>query len=71
MTNDATFVYSYIESWSLGDWQSPLMTLLWWLIDPIAPGAGSMFLLVAALYWLGFGLIGARRRAPFALARRR
>ena len=56
MTNDATYVHSYIESWSLGDWQSPLMTMLWWLIDPVAPGGGSMFLFVAALYWLGFGL---------------
>ena len=58
MTNDATYVHSYIESWSLGDWQSPLMTILWWLIDPVAPGGGSMFLFVAALYWLGFGLTG-------------
>ena len=64
MTNDATYVHSYIEHWSLGDWQSPLMTILWWLIDPIAPGPGSMFLLTVALYWLGFGLIG------YAVARR-
>jgi len=55
LTNDATYVYSYIAQWSLGDWQSPLMTILWWLIDPISPGPGSMFLLIATLYWLGFG----------------
>ncbi len=57
LTNDATYVHSYIQDWQLGDWQSPLMTMLWWLIDPIAPGSGSMFLLIVTLYWLGFGLI--------------
>src|SRR5262249_25347434 len=30
---------------------------LWWAIDPISPGSGSMFLLVAFLYWLGFALV--------------
>ncbi len=59
MTNDATYVHGFIEGWHLGDWQSPLMTMLWWLIDPISPGPGSMFLLTAAMYWLGFGVIAA------------
>jgi hypothetical protein len=71
LTNDATYVHSYIRDWELGDWQSPLMTLVWWLIDPIAPGPGSMFLLIVTLYWLGFGLIAltvARRSAALALA---
>jgi len=69
MTHDATFAYSYISNWHLGDWQSPLMTILWWLIDPISPGPGSMFLLAAGLYWLSFALIGAavaRRRSGLA-----
>jgi hypothetical protein len=41
------------------------MGALWRLIDPIAPGALSMFLLTATLYWLGFGLLAliAARRA--------
>jgi len=71
MTNDATFVYQYTKQWRFGDWQSPLMTLLWWLIDPIAPGPASMFLLVAALYWLSFAVIAltvARRSRALALA---
>jgi hypothetical protein len=59
LTNDATFVHGYVKQWHLGDWQSPVMTMLWWLIDPIAPGPGSMFLLDAALYWLGFGIVAA------------
>jgi hypothetical protein len=70
LTNDATYVYSYVQDWHLGDWQSPLETLLWWLIDPIAPGSGSMFLLTVTLYWLGFGLIAltvARRSMALAL----
>jgi hypothetical protein len=71
LTNDATYVYSYIAPWRLGDWQSPLMTMTWWLIDPISPGPGSMFLLITTLYWLGFGVIAftvARRSTMLALA---
>jgi hypothetical protein len=66
LTNDGTFVHGYVEEWHLGDWQSPAMTILWWLIDPIAPGSGSMFLFTAGLYWLGFGLTAASvaRRFP-------
>ena len=70
LTNDATYVYSYIAQWHLGDWQSPLMTIVWWLIDPISPGPGSMFLLEITLYWLGFGVIAlavARRSTLLAL----
>ena len=57
MTFDAKFVYEDISKGTLGDWQSPVMTWLWGLIDPIAPGPGSMFLLIATLYWFGFGLL--------------
>jgi hypothetical protein len=71
LTNDATYVYSYIQDWHLGDWQSPLETMVWWLIDPIAPGPGSMFLLIVILYWFGFGVVAltvARRSVALALA---
>jgi len=57
MTYDAKFVYEDIAKGMRGDWQSPVMTVLWGLIDPIAPGPASMFLLIAAFYWLGFGLL--------------
>src|SRR5882672_9213502 len=63
MTYDAKFVHDDIGKGVLGDWQSPVMTVLWGMIDPVAPGAGSMFLLIATSYWLGFGLLA------FALAR--
>jgi hypothetical protein len=71
MTNDANYVHSYIQDWHLGDWQSPLQTMIWWLIDPIAPGPGSMFLLIVTLYWLGFAAVAltvARRSAALAFA---
>ncbi len=64
MNWDAKYVYSYIAAGPAGDWQSPLMTALWAVIDPIAPGAGSMFLLMAVTYWLAFAalaLVLARR----------
>jgi hypothetical protein len=71
MTVDARYVYADMRSWQLNDWQSPVMALLWWLIDPVAPGALSMFLLISALYWLGFGALAltvARRSAWLGVA---
>jgi hypothetical protein len=64
LTVDAGFVYGFMKDWRFGDWQSPLMSMLWWLIDPISPGSGSMLLLSATLYWTGFALVA------LALARR-
>jgi hypothetical protein len=70
-TIDARYVYADAMAWRFGDWQSPAMGVLWRLIDPIAPGAASMFLLTAALYWLAFGtlaLVAARRSVWLGLA---
>lgn len=64
MTYDAKFVYQDVLKGFRGDWQSPVMTSLWALVDPLAPGPASMFLLTAGLYWLGFGVLA------LALARR-
>lgn len=57
MNFDARYVYSYIAPHTYGDWQSPVMTVLWGLIDPIAPGSASMFLLIATVYWLSFAVL--------------
>src|SRR5262252_1219402 len=57
MTFDAKYLHEYAMNGTMGDWQSPVMVWLWRLIDPIAPGAASMFLLIATTYWLGFGLL--------------
>ncbi len=67
ITVDARYVYAEARAWHFGDWQSPAMGLLWRLIDPLAPGALSMFLLTATLYWLSFGLLAfiALRRSPW------
>ena len=70
-TVDARYVYADAMAWHFGDWQSPAMVVLWRLIDPIAPGASSMFLLTATLYWLAFGtlaLVAARRSLWLGLA---
>ena len=64
MTYDARFVYADSAGRARGDWQSPVMASLWRLIDPISPGSGSVFLMVATLYWLAFGLLAV------AMARR-
>jgi hypothetical protein len=66
-TVDARYVYADAQAWRFGDWQSPMMAVLWRLVDPIAPGSLSMFLLTATLYWLGFGLLAliAVRRAAW------
>lgn len=56
LTVDAWWVYKAITD-GPGDWQSPAMSVLWRVIDPIAPGSLSMFLLMAALYWASFALV--------------
>ena len=56
MSIDAEWVYKAALD-GLGDWQSPVMTVLWRAIDPIAPGSLSMLLLMLAFYWGGFGLV--------------
>ncbi|MGP0092604.1 MAG: hypothetical protein ACLPKB_22085 [Xanthobacteraceae bacterium] len=65
MTYDARYVYSAIAEGRVGDWQSPAMTAVWALIDPVAPGSASMFLLIAALYWLAFAVL-AFSTAPYS-----
>ena len=71
MTYDAKYVHADIATGFLGDWQSPVMTVLWGAIEPLAPGSASMFLLTATLYWLGFAILAlsiVRRSFATALA---
>lgn len=56
-TFDAHYIYMDMVKGFYGDWQSPVMIVLWRLIDPIAPGLGSLLLLTAALYWLAFAVV--------------
>jgi hypothetical protein len=67
ITVDARYVYDDARASNLGDWQSPVMGVLWLVIDPLAPGAWCMFLLTITLYWLGFGLtaLAVARRSAF------
>ena len=66
MTFDALYIYKDMAKGFYGDWQSPVMIVLWSLIDPIAPGTGSLLLLTVTLYWLAFGVVAltVARRAP-------
>jgi hypothetical protein len=57
MTFDAWYMHSEAVRGDAEDWQSPVMTKLWALIDPLAPGAASMFLSIATLYWLAFAVL--------------
>jgi hypothetical protein len=67
MTFDARYIYEDMAKGIFGDWQSPAMVLLWSLVDPIAPGPGSLLLLTAALYWLAFAVVAliVARRSPW------
>src|SRR3954470_21077794 len=67
MTFDARYVYQDIAKGFFGDWQSPVMTLVWSWIDPVAPGSGSLLLLTVTLYWLAFGLLALTlvQRSPW------
>lgn len=64
LTRDAFYIYENVREGLYGDWQGPLMAMIWRMVDPLAPGTASIFLLTAGVYWLAFGLLG------IALARR-
>jgi hypothetical protein len=66
MNYDARYVYLDSLRGFYGDWQSPVMTWLWRMIDPVLPGSASMFLLINVLYWAGVGTltIALTRRSP-------
>ena len=49
LTFDSLYIYKDMANRTFGDWQSPVLMGLWMLVDPIAPGPGSIFLLTAAL----------------------
>jgi hypothetical protein len=66
-TFDAFYIYKDMGTRSYGDWQSPVMIVLWALIDSVAPGTGSILLLTVALYWLTFAIVALTiaRRSPW------
>ena len=58
LTNDATFVYGYIHDWQLGDWQSPLMTMVWrkhgWTPILVVSFIGAAIVLVTGAHTRAF-----------------
>lgn len=70
VTYDARYIYLDIGKGFYGDWQSPVMAWMWKLVDPIAPGPGSILILTALLYWAAFLVLAltlARRSAALGL----
>jgi len=71
MTYDARYVHLDSLKGFYGDWQSPVMTWFWRMIDPLAPGPASMFLVIVTLYWGGIAVLShsiSRRSSPLAAA---
>lgn len=60
VTFDAKYIYDDVLTGFRGDWQSPVHTELWRLVDFIAPGSGSMLIVTAALYWAAFGILAIK-----------
>jgi hypothetical protein len=65
-TFDSLYIYKDMAKGFYGDWQSPVMIVLWSLVDPIAPGTGSLLLLTVTLYWLTFAVVAmtVAQRSP-------
>lgn len=57
MNYDSRYIHEYAMHGQYGDWQSPAMMAMWALINPLDPGAGSMFLLIASVYWLAIAVL--------------
>lgn len=60
MNFDSKYIYDDVLTGFRGDWQSPVHTELWRLVDFIAPGSGSMLITTAALYWAAFGVLAVK-----------
>ncbi len=60
MTFDALYIYKDMAKGFFGDWQSPVMIVVWSLVDPIAPGTGSLLILTVTLYWSAFAVIALK-----------
>lgn len=70
MNYDARYIYQDSLTGVYGDWQSPVMTLLWASINPLAPGPASMFLAIVSTFWFGILILAATiaRTSPVASA---
>src|SRR5262249_54512901 len=60
MNFDSKYIYDDVLTGFRGDWQSPVHTELWRLVDFISPGSGSMLITIAAFYWAAFGVLAAK-----------
>jgi len=51
--------YAQVLSGSYDDWHPPIMAKLWAVLHPLRPSAVPMFVVQAAAYWFGLGLIAS------------
>jgi hypothetical protein len=51
--------YTQVLSGAYDDWHPPIMARVWAVLHPIVPGGAPMFVVQAAAYWLGLGLIAS------------
>jgi hypothetical protein len=66
---DGVAIFREAQSFHIGDWHSPVLTLLWGVLHRIIPGPIGLYLLLQAAYWGGLGLSGTalwRWGAPIA-----
>jgi hypothetical protein len=66
-THDALAVYDQAHAGRFGDWQPPLMGVIWVVLEHVfGYGPQALFLPVAALYWVGWFLAFLALRATGA-----
>ena len=68
ITIDASYVYAAAKDWRFGDWQSPAMSIAWWLIDPLAPGRAEHVPAHRHILLGGLRPARAHRGAPLGVA---
>ena len=67
-TVDARYVYADAQAWRFGDWQSPMMAVLWRLVDPIAPGSMSISATIPLRACICGRRVSFRRRMQFTVS---
>jgi hypothetical protein len=56
---DSIGQYAQVLSGAYDDWHPPIMARLWAVLHSLGSGGAPMFVVQAAAYWLGLGLIAA------------
>jgi hypothetical protein len=68
MSNDSLSQLASARSGTLDDWNPPIMSLLWRVVDRVSPGPQGMLLLHNLSFWLGLALLCHLAIRPTAIA---